>query len=450
MRLRSRWAIATRLPSVCEATATTASSVIQRGVRTGRRRWPRRARASTTSAAPLGTTERNAVTGVGDTLVDVGRPGVERHQGELEAEAGEHQRQAGEHQRLPGQRGRCARASATDGSEKVPVAPYSRAMPKSSTRGGERADHEVLEAGLQGDEAVAVEGVEDVERDREQLEADEDGQQVVRLGHHHGADGGPQQQRRRTRRSGALVRARYGSAMPRPASSGRQDVGVDEAGQRVDQQGARPDGAGQRLDPAQRASGDGVTSEAGSQPKRRPQRGREGVGQHERGRRRATRTSSGSNGGEVDGGHASASDQTPAHGRLRERAGRCPGGRRSRPSARPAGRRPAASRHVRSGERRGSPRGRAGSRTRAGPATACRRRRARCRGDDDHGGHGWVANEPGEDEELADEAVEAGQADGAQGGERGTPRCTTASPRRGRRSPRSAGCGGARRSRRRA
>ena len=107
-------------------------------------------------------------------LVDVGRPGVEREQGQLEAEAG---RRTGPGRPAPAccRPGRWATATAAmPCSEKVPVAPYSRAMPKSSTAGGEGADHEVLEARPRGDdEAVAVEGVEDVEADRQQLEAEE-------------------------------------------------------------------------------------------------------------------------------------------------------------------------------------------------------------------------------------------------------------------------------------
>ena len=55
-------------------------------------------RSSPANPAALTTDAMNAVDRGRRALVDVGRPGVERHRGHLEAEAHEHQREAGEQQ----------------------------------------------------------------------------------------------------------------------------------------------------------------------------------------------------------------------------------------------------------------------------------------------------------------------------------------------------------------
>ena len=64
MRLTSRWTMATTLPMVMDATAMTEAATTQLGD-TWSRSIPSTSLSRATSAAPLGTTDRNAVTGVG-------------------------------------------------------------------------------------------------------------------------------------------------------------------------------------------------------------------------------------------------------------------------------------------------------------------------------------------------------------------------------------------------
>ena len=119
-------------------------------------------------------------------LVDVGRPEVERHRRDLEGEADEQQgaagvEQAGAQQDVPAEEVRDRRQ----------VRRARRAVDQGRAvdedRRGEPAEQEVLQRGLRGRRAMPVEGDEHVEADREDLEAEEDDDQVVRLGHQHRA-----------------------------------------------------------------------------------------------------------------------------------------------------------------------------------------------------------------------------------------------------------------------
>ena len=133
-------------------------------------------------------------------LVDVGRPHVERRGRDLEAEPDQEQRETDEQHavveqhdlreelRDPGEVRRAGRAV----DERDAVEEHRRR---------ERAEQEVLEAGLLRREPAAVERGEHVQRDRQDLERQEDGDEVVGRRHQHHAGGRAQHQRDSTRDS---------------------------------------------------------------------------------------------------------------------------------------------------------------------------------------------------------------------------------------------------------
>ena len=124
----------------------------------------------------------------GRALVDVGRPRLERHGADLEQQADREHAHADEQQRLVGgvvadrlvDAGELHRAGeAVDQRDAV-----------QEEAGRERAEQEVLERGLLAEQATAPgEPAEQVQRQREHLERDEHGQQVVGRGEQqHAAD----------------------------------------------------------------------------------------------------------------------------------------------------------------------------------------------------------------------------------------------------------------------
>ena len=125
-------------------------------------------------------------------LVDVRRPLVERRDRRLEREAGDDQRERGQEQRVVahladrvrdrGEVGRAGRAV----EQREPVEQHRRA---------ERADDQVLEARLERVLAPQLGRAQHVERDREQLEADEQRDEVRRAREHDHPEHGEQQQR---------------------------------------------------------------------------------------------------------------------------------------------------------------------------------------------------------------------------------------------------------------
>ena len=100
-------------------------------------------------------------------LVDVGRPHVERHRGDLEGEAGEHEDEAEDEadRAWPLRAPRRSPAKDECAGEAVD---QRRAVEEHA--GGERAEHEILQAGLGRPGVVAMDGGDDVERERLQLE----------------------------------------------------------------------------------------------------------------------------------------------------------------------------------------------------------------------------------------------------------------------------------------
>ena len=103
-------------------------------------------------------------------FVDVGRPHVERHGGDLEGEADDGEDDADEEADRHGLRRRGERLR--DGRE---LGRAGKAVDRASAvehhPGGERAEDEVFEARLGRAGAVALEGGDDVEREALQLEA---------------------------------------------------------------------------------------------------------------------------------------------------------------------------------------------------------------------------------------------------------------------------------------
>ena len=125
-----------------------------------------------------------------------------------------------------------------------------------------------------------MERVEDVQRDGEQFEPHEDHDQAVGLGERHGPDGGPEQQ------AVELAVAGLGALEVRVGHDGdqkkrRQDVGVHEAGQRVDGQGSGPHRAGQWPRPPERQRSGG--GKAGEDAEARAETRGKGIGQYDDG-----------------------------------------------------------------------------------------------------------------------------------------------------------------------
>ena len=115
----------------------------------------------------------------GRALVDVGRPLVERRDGRLEGEPGDDQRDAGQQQRVG--RGRPCRPIAV--GDRVELHRAGGAVDQRQAveqrRRADRPDHEVLEPGLERRAPAQLGGAQHVERDRQQLDADEQRDQVL-------------------------------------------------------------------------------------------------------------------------------------------------------------------------------------------------------------------------------------------------------------------------------
>ena len=120
----------------------------------------------------------------GGALVDVRCPHVERHGRNLEAEADEEQTEPREQDPVGGddvgaQEGRDLREVGR------PCCAVNQSDAVDEDGRGERAEDEVLHGGLARFTAPRVHPREDVERDRHDLEGDEDEDQVVGRGHEH-------------------------------------------------------------------------------------------------------------------------------------------------------------------------------------------------------------------------------------------------------------------------
>ena len=126
-------------------------------------------------------------------FIDVGRPHVERHGGDLEGKAGQHEDQA-EHQAelalaAPERRGDLMEAGVAG------VAVDQRDAVEQHAR-GQRAEDEVLEAGLGGTQVVAVDRGKHIDRQRLQLEAEIEADHAVGRNHQHHAERAQQDQHR--------------------------------------------------------------------------------------------------------------------------------------------------------------------------------------------------------------------------------------------------------------
>ena len=136
----------------------------------------------------------NAVTAVGRTLVDVGRPGLERRGADLEQQADREQRDAGEQQAVVGRAGPDRLVDARERHRARVAVDQGGAVQEEA--GGEGAEQEVLERGLLAQQPAAPgQPAEQVERQREHLERDEHREQVTRRREHQHAADREQQQR---------------------------------------------------------------------------------------------------------------------------------------------------------------------------------------------------------------------------------------------------------------
>ncbi len=122
--------------------------------------------------------------GRGGTLVDVGRPGVERHRRHLEAEADDQQHDAAEQQQVV--------AEGVGGEEVGDLDQVGRARGAvaegdavQEERRREATQHEVLDGGLARADPAGVHAGEDVDRDGQDLEAEEHHDEVVGRSHDH-------------------------------------------------------------------------------------------------------------------------------------------------------------------------------------------------------------------------------------------------------------------------
>ena len=129
----------------------------------------------------------------GRTLIDVRRPHVEGHGGDLEGEAGDHEDEAEDctqRRTAAGEIGGDAGELGGAGEaidQRGPVKQHAR---------GERTQHEVLEARFRRPGRVTVDGGQHIERQRLQFEAHVEGDEVVGRDHQHHADGGEQDEDR--------------------------------------------------------------------------------------------------------------------------------------------------------------------------------------------------------------------------------------------------------------
>ena len=116
IRFTSRCASAPRFPQTSEIAASTATAIVHTSACSGNAVTS--TRRVTTSAAVFVAADMNAVTEVGDALVHVRRPHVERRGRDLECEPGEDHREPGEEERVARRVGGGDR-----GEAQLPVAP---------------------------------------------------------------------------------------------------------------------------------------------------------------------------------------------------------------------------------------------------------------------------------------------------------------------------------------
>ena len=176
------------------------------------------------------------MTGRRRALVDVGRPEVERHGGDLEAEPDEEQGDAGEHEGVVALDGDAAGQRGDHlGDVGGPDGAVHEGDAVQQERRGEAAEDEVLDAALGAAGLAAVARGEDVERQRHRLQPDEQHDQVVRRRHHDAARRGDEQQgvdlRTVERLAPEVVVARHGDEDQRGADGDRH-----EQGERVERQ----------------------------------------------------------------------------------------------------------------------------------------------------------------------------------------------------------------------
>ncbi len=257
----------------------------------------------------------------GRALVHVGRPGVERRRRDLEAEADQHQADAGEQQALVGE---AVGGQEVGDADQVGGAggAVDQGDAVQEERRGEAAEHEVLQGGLARAHPAAVHAGEHVDRDGEDLEAEEQDDEVLGRGHDDAAGGRQQEE---DERLGALEVLPAQVAVGEEAGDdhAHRDHRDQEEGEAVDRVGPAHHGAGARLrqvapqqhageDRAQRGGdrGDGGPADgaaAGQEPAEGEQQGRPGHHDEERRERRP---------GDAGGVDASSTvgEQQRAHG----------------------------------------------------------------------------------------------------------------------------------------
>ncbi len=127
----------------------------------------------------------------GCTLIDVGRPDMERSGGDLEAQADKDEGEGGEGEG----RGRSGLEAEGDGVDVGRAGgPERESDAVKEEGGGEGAEQEVLDGGLGAGGLALAEAAEDVGGNRGDFEADEDHEELDRAGHEHHADGAEAEQ----------------------------------------------------------------------------------------------------------------------------------------------------------------------------------------------------------------------------------------------------------------
>ena len=170
-------------------------------------------------------------------LVDVGSPGVAGNERELESEPTDHHRESNRGQGIEG-------AELDDlPADLHEIRARRRTVQQGHAVGdkgrGERTDHEVLEPRLDTGLVAFEESIEDIEWNRQKLEAEEDGEQVDRTRHDHRTDRCEEHQGVKLAAAG-IVSAHERSRHPHGEERGDQNVGVDEGGQPIDSQHPGP------------------------------------------------------------------------------------------------------------------------------------------------------------------------------------------------------------------
>ena len=127
-------------------------------------------------------------------LVDVGRPHVERHGGDLEGDAGQHEDEA-ENQAERG----AVRLERGGDLRKLDMSREAvdqrHAVEQHARR--QSPEHEILQAGLRRADALAIDGGDDVERERLQFEAEIERDEAVGRNHEQHAERGQHQEDRK-------------------------------------------------------------------------------------------------------------------------------------------------------------------------------------------------------------------------------------------------------------